>query len=193
MAKQTAPLLALLATCSLLFPVPVQPADFSRIDLNALLRIRYSRFDVGLPPLGGPRESLADADILITKGGGVFLEATSRENPLGTPEPLDTFIMRGIATAVERSKFATALQKAQPGIQRDCVSVTDRERMWIHEFIWYGRGSRRQQFRVLVQNQSDGSLPACPKEVVDLIFAAEALLSDVRSHRDTETLFNPIP
>lgn len=191
MAKQNALLLVPLAA-SLLLPTSSTAADFSKIDLNALLRVRITRYNVSFSSPAGPGESLADSNALITKGGGAFLEASSRSNPLGAPEPFGTFVMRGVATAAERARLAAAVQKAQPGIQRDCFwLLSGDDLIWDHDVIWYGKGSRRNQFRVVFRNEPDETLPECPKAVVDLVNAVDALLSAVGSHRDTEFLSTP--
>jgi hypothetical protein len=191
MTKRKTFLYMLLAASSLLFPAPGSAADFSKVDLNAWLRIRFTRYDVGLTSLGGPRENLDDGSILITKGGGAFLEASNRSNPLGAPEPFGTLIMRGVGTAAERSKLAAAVQKAQLGIRQDCFSLRGDNLTWVHDVIWYGRGSRRQQFRVVFQSEPNETLPECPKVVVDLIFAVDAFLAAVRNHPTTEELSTP--
>jgi hypothetical protein len=181
-------ILAFIATTPLFSWGRAQAADFSKVDLQPWIRYWYTRFDVGLPPLGDLRESYQDGSVFITKGGGVFTEGSERSNPVGLPEPFRTSIMRGIATSAERSSLALLIEQARLGVQTDCVSVTSSDQLWEYEILWYGRQGRRNEFRVFFRNQANETLPPCPRTVIAFIFNTDSLLSDVRSHRDTEVL-----
>lgn len=163
-------------------------ADFSKVDLQPWIQYRYTLHDVGSTQIGGLRESFEDGSVFITKGGGVFAEDSERSNPVGFPEPYRTAITRGIATSAERSSLAASVEQARTGLQTDCVFVRDPDQLWEYEILWYGRQGRRNKFRVFFRNQVNEPLPPCPEAVLNFIFAVGRLLSDVRSHPDTEVI-----
>jgi hypothetical protein len=177
-----------ITTASLLSCGKAQAADFSRVDLQPWIRYRYALYDIGESQFGELREFFQDGSAFITKGGGVFWDVNERANPVGLPVPYVTGVARGIATSAEMSALAMSAEQARTRIQTDCVNVSSPGQLWEYEIIWYGRQGRRNKFRVFFRNQVNESLPPCPQAVIDFVFAVDQLLSNVRSHPDTEII-----
>jgi hypothetical protein len=177
---------------SLLAATPAGAADFSHVDLRALVRARISHHSVATTDLVGPYEAVEDSEILVTKGGGLFYERSERSNPVGVPDLVYTYIIRGVATRAQLLPFVSTLGPAAVGIQTDCY-FQDQNPMVLQlseatDVIWYGRDGRRNQFHVLKQKDPVPSLPACSDEVRQFLAALTSLASSVASNPDSERL-----
>lgn len=171
----------------LLSPLEIAAAgpDYSDVDLRAWIRVHTERAGVGHSP--SPGEYVSDDDVLVTKGGALFSNASVRSDPVGLPTEFETVVVRGLGTPGERSNLAAAIGLAQLGVQEDCSIAGDPGVPAKHEITWYGKSPRRHAFTI---RTVDGNVerPTCPTTLSRFLVALGLFHIRVLEHPDTEVL-----
>lgn len=179
-----------LLAISLAAPAVADAADFTRVDLRPLLRVRVMKYSRVAPQILEV-EGLEDRDVFVTKGGGLFTSFSHRSHPVNSPQPFSSTIFRGVASPVELKALNMALEGATIGVQTNCQLAPMPGHSQRHEIIWYGRETRRNQFVVFLHSSEDPSLARCPAGVFDFLVALGVFESAVASHPDSEVLHTP--
>lgn len=175
-------LLLLISPAQLLAAGP----DYSGVDLRAWVRVHETRAGA-YEENGISGESVADNEVLVTKGGALFANTSARSGPADASIEFETVVLRGLGTKGERSDLAAAIVQAQLGTQGDCSLAGDPRVPASYVVTWYGKSPRRHSFTVRTVDTTVE--PAtCPAPVERFLSALTFFQIRVRAHPDTEIL-----
>lgn len=110
---------------------------------------------------------------LLCKDGRVLVSEMMGEPPTpafgpAPPFPFIAFLSAGRMTADSFASLQRAMGDAQIGVRGDCLVTLDPLLGQPHlRITWFGRGGRRNTFRV----ETAGSTPPCPDAVLPLVLA----------------------
>jgi hypothetical protein len=157
-----------------------------RGDLHPLLRVNAELFRPGGLNPGLPDE-VEHRDIFIAKGG-----FTNSLLVLRGREAFETILVRGQGTNERLAALNRALGASRVGLQRDCQILTDPTGAQvppsIYRINWYGKGTRTNQFQIILDSSQAEGVPGCSIEVKKLLEAIILFENSVANHPDSEVI-----
>ena len=156
------------------------------VDLSPLLGVNRS-LTTRVPLIDPFKNVVEDHDVFVSRGGAL----TSTQIVKGFTG-IETTLLRGVAASEPLDSLVQALAASQVGFQDDChipsPSLEDGGPLGTVALTWYGRGTRRNTFRVTFAVEDTSPLPDCPVAVEQLLTAVANLEIAVFEDPESEIL-----